>query len=288
MEERKSDITKLTCEKMLATIEKAAKESHPREDGDYIGEDGLLYCGKCKTPKEYRHYVEFLHSWRTNTILCACGKERYEAEKEADRKRQLEFRRADAFAMSEMGKWTFANDDMTNPTLTNAMQKYVENFADMKKSGKGLILWGKCGTGKTYAACEVANALIDGGYNVFVTSFSRIVNVLQESFEGRQKYINDLNRYHLIVIDDLGVERQTPYMQETVFNIIDSRYRAGLPMIITTNMDISELKKPQIASNNRIYDRILERCFPIEVNGASRRRKNIRDEYEDMKNMLGL
>ena len=115
-----------------------------------------------------------------------------------------------------------------------------------------------------------------------------MANAMQSTWDGRQEYLNDLARYQLIIIDDLGVERQTQYMQETVYNIVDARYRSRLPMIVTTNLDISEIKKPSDVSNTRIYDRLIEMCFPIEVSGASRRRGKVRESYTDMKQFFGL
>lgn len=142
-------------------------------------------------------------------------------------------------------------------------------------------------THNTYAACEVANALIDKGYPVLVTNFARMINQIQGTFE-KQEYIDSLNNFALIVVDDLGIERDSPFAKEQVYNIIDSRYRAGLPMIITTNLTIDKIKSPEDIENKRIYDRILEKCFPIEVTGGSRRRKAIRESYDDMKELLGL
>jgi DNA replication protein DnaC len=186
-----------------------------------------------------------------------------------------------------MRNWTFANDDLTNEKITKVAQRYVDNFHELRKSGKGLLLYGNTGTGKTFTACEIANALIDKGYPVLVTNFARILNTLQGTFE-KQDYIDNFNGYQLLVIDDLGIERDTAYAKEQVFNIIDSRYRSGLPMIITTNLTMEKIKNPEDIENRRIYDRILERCFPIEVSGSSRRRKAVREDYDEMKNLLGL
>jgi DNA replication protein DnaC len=77
-------------------------------------------------------------------------------------------------------------------------------------------------------------------------------------------------------------------MQEIVFNVIDARYRSGLPMIITTNLELKTIKNPDTETHSRIYDRILERCFPIEVKGTSHRRKNVNADYKQMKELLGL
>ena len=274
---------------LFEELEQTAAEHIQAEQGDFIL-DGLLHCGKCKTPKQCK--VEFLGEIRTPLCLCKCEVERRK-QKEEERKRVefmqkiKEFRKM-GFPESDMEHWTFANDDWTNAKITKAMQNYVDNFDEFRKMGKGLLLYGDVGTGKTFAACEVANALIDKGYPALVTNFARLTNTIQGMFEGKQEYIDSLNRFQLLVIDDLGAERKSEFMQEMVFNIIDSRYRAGLPLIVTTNLTIEEIKKPNNIGNSRIYDRILERCFPIEVTGGSRRRKAVREGYEEMKKLLGL
>ena len=115
-----------------------------------------------------------------------------------------------------------------------------------------------------------------------------LTNDLQGMSAGRNQYIEDLNRYDILVIDDLGAERKSEYMQEMVTNIIDSRYRSGLPMIITTNLSSEEIKRPDNISFARIYDRLMERCFPQEITGPSRRKKELRESFGDMKAILGL
>ena len=260
------------------------------EQGDFVNEEtGLLMCGKCGTPKQT--IVEIFGKIRTPMCLCKCEVEKKNREEEERKRIEFEARvkkmRRAGFPEEEMQNWTFSNDDLANDRITKAMQRYVDNFADLRKIGKGLLLYGSIGTGKTYAACEVANALIDKGYPVHVTNFSRVLNTLQGTFE-KQQYIDELNRYQLLVIDDLGIERETAFAKEQVFNVIDARYRAGLPMIITTNLSIESIKKPDNVGDSRIYDRILERCFPIEVTGQSRRKKAVIKEYDEMRALLGL
>lgn len=274
---------------MIDALEAMAAASIKMEEGDYIGEDGLIYCHKCHTKKQTE--VEILGKIRRPMCMCKCQAAKRAAEEEEYNRRKFEERvkelRRLGFPEADMRNWTFSNDDLTNEKITKAAQRYVDNFSEFRKNGKGLLLYGNTGTGKTFAACEIANALIDKGYPVLVTNFARILNTLQGTFE-KQEYIDGFNDFQLLVIDDLGIERDTAYAKEQVFNIIDSRYRSGLPMIITTNLTMEKIKNPEDIENRRIYDRILERCFPLEVDGVSRRRKAVREDYETMKNLLGL
>lgn len=274
----------------IDTYAQRAAAASPFEDGDYIGADGLLVCHKCNTPKQCR--INIFDRERVVSCLCKCEYERREAEQ---RRREHEefllrcekYRRL-GFADDRMREWTFANDDNGNPALTKAMLNYVANFDRLKAEGKGLLLYGSVGSGKTFAACEVANALIDKGYSALVTNFAKLVNILQEQFNTRQTYIDSLNKFDLLVIDDLAAERDTEYMLENVYNIIDSRYRAGLPMIITTNLTGTQLKNPDNISKERIYSRLLERCHPIEVNAKDRRKAALKCSYAEMKHILGV
>lgn len=271
-------------------MEKAAAASIKAEQGDYLGDDGLLYCGKCQTKKQTR--IMILGEERTPMCLCKCAAEKREAEEEERRRIEFqrkiaEYRRA-AFPESNMQDWTFANDDGTNEKIIGAMRRYADNFDDLMKQGKGLLLFGTVGTGKTYAAACIANALLDRGYPVMMTNFTRIANTAQGMFEGRQAYFDSFNRFPLLILDDLKTERSTEYMQEIVYNVIDSRYRAGLPLIVTTNLTSEELKHPSEISYQRIFSRLLEMCLPVEVAGKDRRLERLKADIQPMKNLLGL
>lgn len=270
-------------------IEQRASESIKAEQGDYIV-DGLLHCGKCNTPKQTRVFI--FDKERTPMCLCKCAVEKREREEEERKriefeKRVKEYRRI-GFPESEMQNWNFANDDGTNEKITTIARNYVDNFPKMQADGKGLLLFGTVGTGKTYIAACIANALIDKGYSVLMTNFARIANTVQGLFEGKQDYYDSLNRFPLLIIDDLSAERKTEYMQEIVFNVIDSRYRAGLPLIITTNLSSEELKNPADVTFQRTYSRLLEMCIPVKVEGKDKRREKLKDSFAEYKNILGM
>ena len=92
--------------------------------------------------------------------------------------------------------------------------------------------------------------------------------------------------FDLLIIDDLGVERNSEFAREQVFNIIDSRYRSQLPMIVTTNLTVDELKNPADLARARIYDRVLERCTAIKVSDQNIRKLNMAENLVKAKQLL--
>ena len=267
-----------------------AKETNNIVAGDYVGDDNLYYCGKCNTRKQCA--VNLLDQLRVVPCICKCKAEEIKREEEARQQREffdkVQRYRSVGFPESEMAKWTFAADDGTNPKMVNAMQNYVQHFDQFKKQGKGLLLFGSVGTGKTFLAACAANALIDRGVPAMVTNFARIANTLQGMFEGRQEYLDSFNKFPLLVLDDLSAERQTEYMLEIVFNIIDARYRAKLPLIVTTNLTREELQNPTDIRYQRIFSRLFEMCTPIEVVGIDRRHAALKNDIAATKQLLGL
>lgn len=270
----------------FATLVDTISASAPEAESTYIGEDGLKHCTVCNRAVQVR--VEFAGIEKVVRCVCDCKIKEREAEEEQKRQEEADRKRRICFAETDMAKCTFANDDRQNPKLSDAMQRYVQNFAEFKRNGKGLLLYGTVGTGKTFYAACIANALIDKGYPVLMTNFSTLTNKIQGTMDGKQKIIDSLNDYTLLIIDDLGVERKSEFMQEMVYNIIDSRYRSGFPFIITTNLSANEIKNAQEISFQRIYDRILERCHPIEISGVSRRKMALKDSFAETKALLGL
>ena len=258
------------------------------EPGDYTGEDGLLYCGKCRTPKQFRMEAPPMKG-RLLPHPCRCEQERLDREAEEQEARR--HRQAVADLKSKgltdpaMREWTFANDNGKCPQMKHA-HFYVDNWPTIRAENIGYLLWGGVGTGKSYFAGCIANALMEQEVAVRMTNFALILNDLTASFEGRNEYIARLCRAPLLILDDFGMERGTEYGLEQVYNVIDSRYRSRRPLIVTTNLSLQDLQHPQDTAHARIYDRLLEMCAPIRFSGENFRKATAQDKLARLKNLM--
>ena len=268
---------------------KAGRMEENMEMGDYIGEDGLIYCGVCHEPKQKRFEDSGILAGQVHHVMCRCERERHakeEARQRAEeRARHVDELRRDGFLSRTMRDWTFAKDNGQNPQMT-AAKRYVANWEQMKEKNIGLLLWGDVGCGKSYLAGAIANALIDQEIAVRMTNFSAIINDLSGTFEGRNQYLDKLCSYPLLIIDDFGMKRGTEYGLEQVYSVIDGRYRSGKPLIVTTNLTLTEMRNAADTAHKRIYDRVLDMCVPILCKGDSFRKKTAEEKLEAAKNML--
>ncbi len=255
-------------------------ETH-KEPGDYTGENGLLYCGKCRTPKQMRIGVNPATGKDEPTIVptpCRCRQEADKAADDRDRRERFEARmkslNSSGITCPGSLRHTFEDDDGQRPGITAACKRYVERWAEMAKKNVGILFYGTVGTGKTFYASCIANALLDRQVTAAATSFPRLLNLLQGT-QDKQKLLDSLARYKLLIIDDLGVERDSTFGLEQIFNVVDARSHAHLPVIVTTNLSMEELKNPPSVQYGRIYDRVMEMCqVPLKLTGDSRRKQN--------------
>lgn len=239
------------------------------EDGDYYSdEDGLLYCGKCSTQKECR--TEIGGEIFTVPCLCKCGEdewERKEQEWHEERRRiRIENLRVSGIADDSLRDVRFEESDGCENI--QKCQAFVDHWDEIKEQNTGLLMSGPVGTGKTYAAACIANALIDRGVPVLMTNFPTILST--SKFEMNE-LVRQAMEYDLIIVDDLGVERDTEYSSETVYQFIDACYRRKKPMIVTTNLSLKDLRVQEGLRYKRIYDRVLQMCVPMVFTGESRR-----------------
>ncbi len=264
------------------------------EEGDYVAEDGLIHCGKCHGKKQTRIPASEFTGGREVIVHCIC-----KCKVEEEKRRKEEEERKQAMERIERLKSASLIDDKLksarlctfqmdadNQKVYALAERYIERFDEMYQKRQGLLFWGTVGTGKSYTAACIANELLERNTPVIMTSFVKILQNIQGNQEEEKVFMSRLNDAKLLIIDDLGTERNTDYALEKVYNIIDSRYRAGKPLILTTNMTVREMQENTDIRYKRIYDRIFEMCFPVRVPGRSWREKEAARRFDEMKKLM--
>lgn len=268
----------------LDIIVEEAKRNSKRPD-DYTGEDGLVYCGKCRTRKQNRI------DWYDGTkkivpVACKCCSEQQEREKSKKRIDELI-----KWSMIEPKylKYNFENIEVNeiNQRAVKICKRYVDKFHELFEQNQGMMFYGDTGTGKTVMAHCVANELMKRFNSVSSLSLAKVLKSGFKSAEEETAIMNRVKSAKLLIIDDLGAERGTDYAQEFVYSVIDTRCNYEKPMIITTNLNLDDMQNCTDTKYKRIYERIIETCYPIEFRGVSWRMKNAAARYDKFTEMLG-
>ena len=286
---------------IMKTVAANGLRNQTRNDGDYEDENGILICGKCGEPRQ--RFMLFddptdddpEHKSELKVVtMCRCEREEEERERrkeEAAKDMEKIQRLRNASLLDE--KLRGATFDAFKVTKYNERnlklcRRYAMKFDQMVEKDQGLIFWGSVGTGKSFAAACIANYLLDRKVPVVMTSFVKLLEVFQSGRDEETSILNRLGYAKLVIFDDLGAERGTDYALEKVYNIVDSRYRKNLPMILTTNLTIEEMKSEVDMRYRRIYDRVFETCYPMQFTGPSWRMKEASRRYKDMEELLGV
>ncbi len=224
-------------------------------------------------------------------VMCRCQQEK-EAKAEQKAKYEREMRVVGRLKKESLLDARLATASLRHYTQSegNAFgykvaERYIAKFAELKEKGQGLLFWGDVGTGKSYTAAAIANALLERRIPVIMTSLIKILS--QAGSAGvSEDTIRNLNRPDLLILDDFGAERSTDYAIENVYNIIDSRYRSGKPLILTTNLTLEEMKRTDDRRYQRIYDRVFSMCFPVRFTGESFRKVSAVHRFDEMQEIM--
>ena len=271
-----------------AILNRLSFERKPEED-EYLNSEGLIICKKCNTPRQCR--VNMFGTMKIVPCMCKCKCEeeaqRKKHEEEMELQRRIRQLKSSGIQEKHLLDWRFDIAD-DNKDIQMA-KRYVENWNQVKEQNLGLLLWGDVGTGKSFTAACIANALLENGTAVLMTNFSKILNQMGAMYsDERYQYIASFSNFALLIIDDLGIERNTEYALEQVYAVIDERYKSGLPVIITTNLTINEIRNPSDVAHARIYSRVLEMCTPVHVAGSDRRKHIGMEKQKTVKEVLNL
>ena len=160
---------------------------------------------------------------------------------------------------------------------------YIKNFREYFTQGKGLYLEGPCGTGKTHLAIAIALAIINTGVPVICKTSIDILGDIKRCYERNSEVTEEevLEAYKtvdLLIIDDLGKEQVTEWSVPVLYSILNERYEALLPTIITTNYNTTALAEKLSAKGDAetataIISRFVESSKRVTMSWADYRRK---------------
>lgn len=160
---------------------------------------------------------------------------------------------------------------------------YIKNFREYFAQGKGLYLEGPCGTGKTHLAIAIALAIINTGVPVICKTSIDILGDIKRCYERNSEVTEEevLEAYKtvdLLIIDDLGKEQVTEWSVPVLYSVLNERYEALLPTIITTNYNTSALAEKLSAKGDTetaaaIISRFVESYKRVTMAWADYRRK---------------
>lgn len=275
----------MEMELLAKTIEKNLKSGL-----DY--DEPIKTCEKCGDL--IQKDIVILNVLRRVPIVCSCRKKELEQKAIEDENKEKQIRLNSIFKNSLMDEkfkqCTFENwnHDIGSEKIFNICSKYADNFKIAKDNNLGLLIHGEPGNGKTHAVSCIANYLLEKGVPVVCVSISKMLERIKETYnsygkEGEETVLRSFSNADLLIIDDLGTEQISEWSQAKIYNIIDARYRNELPIIVTTNIKVSDLEEMY---HKRTYDRLMEMCTPVLSDGKSIRAQKGKEKVDILKKLI--
>jgi len=211
---------------------------------------------------------------------CECEFKAWTAA-EAERKRAAEIERVSKyFDMSELGDKhtdsTFENYDVLpgNKAWFHVAKSYADNLTANLSVGKGLMVLGSPGNGKTHLLAAIGKVAQAQNHTVIIRSVPALLKRFQQTFGGdshtnESDLMDVLRDVELLGLDDLGAEHGTPWAKSQLYYLIDERYRFHKSVIVTSNATLDELER---RLEPRTLDRLCEMCGGFVENKAPSRR----------------
>lgn len=176
-----------------------------------------------------------------------------------------------------------------NQSLWNAF-RIVQSYCDAypQVEGKGLLLTGNNGVGKTHLIVALLKGLIEKGADGLFLDYQELLKRIQTSYDpaartAEHRIIRPVLDAEILVIDDLGANRPTEWVEDTVHYILNNRYNEKKPTLLTANL--SEQRMTGAEGNRkthetfqdrvgmRVSSRLHEMCRIVEIHAEDYRKR---------------
>nr|BBH91761.1 ATP-binding protein [Thermosporothrix sp. COM3] len=211
-------------------------------------------CAQCRGTGFVRREVPFGHPQFGKALPCVCTRKAQHA-REAALLRELS-------RLDTLPRYRQATFEHFEASLPGVAEAYTAALAYAEQPAGWLVLLGSYGCGKTHLAVAIAHERLAAGERVVFLTVPDLLDHLRSAFAPNAPATYDelfarVREVELLVLDDLGAEHRTPWANEKLFQLLNHRYNAMLPTVITSNRMALEGIDHRIVS--RLHDRELVR-----------------------------
>jgi DNA replication protein DnaC len=172
------------------------------------------------------------------------------------------------------------------PTIVRPVRDFVRSIDDRIREGHGLWIFGDVGTGKTTLAMLVSKEALKRGHSVAVYSVPRLLADIRDTYDAGAgglsygDFFAQLVAVDLLHLDDLGAEKQTEWVLEQLYSIINERYEQERSVLVTSNVTEAGELEQQIG--RRTVSRLTEMTEQLPLFGP-----DLRERYDPARSALG-
>ena len=234
-------------------------------------------CPHCGRQLDRAYYVSGGKVVLSLPEPCGCDGEARAREAEEAERRSSEEKRRDDERERRYKRAGIPKRFLGAQTERREAIEFLATFEE--RHGQGLYIHGAVGRGKTYEASAIAKEFVDAGYSVVFTTAAGMLESIKETFDGSGSTADAVARYtkcDVLVMDDLGKEATREWSVNTIFMVLNARYEAMLPTVITSNFAPDEIaekigRRGEREAADAIASRIAETCRPLCLAGPDRR-----------------
>ncbi len=274
-----------------STVKSYESEANVKKEY-YDPKKDMFVCRKCGEPT-IKKIMMFEGIPEIRRVICKCDvwdKENNEKrEAEIAKQNQIkELKKSSLLGQRYIG-CSFEDTRVIIPQFKESVelcQVYALEASAMKDIGKGLFLYGNPGCGKTHLISCMANYMTENLHACLFTNVSEILKSIKATFKNQyqdteKKIMDRLGNVDFLFLDDLGAEQvqrndEDTWAQEKIFDVINTRYNKKLPVIITSNYSIDQLKDDR-GVHQRTLDRIRSTCTVMRVKAPNYRQMEFQE-----------